>query len=515
MEETQSSSNKPIAKNTLMLSVRLAFTMIVSLYTSRVVLNTLGVEDYGIYSVVGGVVGLFTFLNAAMGGATSRFLTFELGRGDFQRLKDTFSSSLIVHIGIALGILLLAETVGLWFVCNKLVIPQERMYAAHWVYQLSILSMAVSVTQVPYTASIISHEKFNVLAYIEMTSAALKLAIVYLLLIGDLDKLILYAVLVLAVSILMAFVSRVYCLRKFEECRFRWVWNPKILKPMLTFSGWDLYNNMSQTARRQGMVMVVNMFFGPILNASVNIATIVEGQISAVAYNIINAVRPQIIKNYAQGNIAESVRLIKQASKYTIVLFTLFSVPFVLEADYILRLWLGDNLPPYVTMFVIYSLFTGCLIGLQSIMNIGIGATGNIKKVSFYSGTICLLNLVVLYVFLKLGFKENSIYVIYLVFAFGVYLANVISLKKEIPSFSIVSFLIKDTVLPIIMALIVYFLCVFVKRTLFVEDCLISLIGLLIFNAIITIGFSFLVVLSKEERRIFREYVLLKLKKKA
>lgn len=507
MEETQSSSNKRIAKNTLMLSVRLAFTMIVSLYTSRVVLNTLGVEDYGIYSVVGGVVGLFTFLNAAMGGATSRFLTFELGRGDFQRLKDTFSSSLIVHIGIALGILLLAETVGLWFVCNKLVIPQERMYAAHWVYQLSILSMAVSVTQVPYTASIISHEKFNVMAYIEMASAALKLAIVYLLLIGDLDKLILYAVLVLAVSVVMALVSRIYCLRKFEECGFRWVWNPKILKPMLTFSGWDLYNNMSQTVRRQGMVMVVNVFFGPILNASVNIATIVEGQITAVAYNIIHAVRPQIVKSFAQGNVADSVRLMMIASKYTIILFAIFTVPFILEADYILHLWLGKNLPPYVTMFVTYSLFTGCLIGLQSIMNIGIGATGNIKKVSFYSGTIYLLNLVVLYVFLKSGFRENSIYIIYLVFAFGVYLANVFSLKKEIPEFLVGKYFIRVILPPLLVFVLVFLIVFYVKDILNLNDGWGAILLFVSISALLVLVAAYCFLLSKEERMHVNLYI--------
>lgn len=374
------------------------------------------------------------------------------------------------------------------------------MYAAHWVYQLSILSMAVSVTQVPYTASIISHEKFNVMAYIEMTSAALKLAIVYLLLIGDLDKLILYAVLVLAVSVVMALVSRIYCLRKFGECRFRWVWNPKILKPMLSFSGWDLYNNMSQTARRQGTVMVVNMFFGPILNASVNIATIVEGQISAVAYNIIHAVRPQIVKSYAQGNIAESVRLMMLASKYTIILFAIFIVPFVLEADYILHLWLGNELPPYVTMFVTYSLFTGCLLSLQTILNIGIGATGNIKKVSFYSGTICILNLVVLYAFLKLGSKESSIYIVYLIFTLGVYLANVFSLKREIPEFFVGKYFIRVILPPSLVFGLVFLIVFYIKGILNLNDGWGAILLLGTISALLVLVAAYCFLLSNEER---------------
>lgn len=507
----QSSNNQRIVKNAIILALRMSFMMVVQLYTSRVVLSVLGIEDYGIYSVVGGVVGLFLFLNTAMSGATSRFLTYELGRNNPIRLRETFSSSLIVHIGIALVILVIAETIGLWFLCNKLVIPEERMYAAHWVYQFSILSMAVSVTQVPYNASIISHEKFNVLAYVEMLQTTLRLGIVYLLMIGDADKLVLYSGLGLMVSVLMAVISRTYCVRKFEETSFHWVWKANILKPMLTFSGWDLYSNMSLTARRQGTVMVVNMFFGPILNASVNIATIVEGQINFLAQNIIHAVRPQIVKSYAQGNVADSIRLMMQASKYTIILYAMFVVPFVLKADYILHLWLGNNLPPYVVMFVIYSLFTGCLIGLQTILNIGIGATGNVKKVSFYSGTICLLNLVALYVFLKLGFKENSIYIIYLVFAFGVYLANVFSLKKEIPSFSIYEYFLKQIFPAMVLFVVVYLSGSYIHGTMKV-DGFVSLLDVFFVSVILTGAGAYCFILKTAERKKFNELVRRKLK---
>lgn len=220
---TPSSSNKRIAKNTLMLYIRMFISMLVGLYTSRVVLATLGVEDYGIYGVVGGVVGMMGFLNASMSGATSRFLTFELGKGDKERLAKTFSSALIVHIGIAIVVLILAETVGLWFLSNKLNIPAERMQAAHWVYQLSILSAMFGITQVPYNAAIIAHEKMDVYAYIEILNVTLKLLIVYLLTIGDFDKLKFYAVLTFAVSLIIMMIYRIYCLRHFKESRFHWV----------------------------------------------------------------------------------------------------------------------------------------------------------------------------------------------------------------------------------------------------------------------------------------------------
>ena len=252
------SDNRRIAKNAVMLYVRMFFTMIVGLYTSRVVLNVLGVEDYGIYGVVGGVIGMLGFLNASMSGATSRFLTFELGRGDQKRLADTFSSALIVHMGIALFVLLIAETVGLWFLTHKLVIPAGRMPAAHWVYQMSVLSALIGITQVPYNATIIAHEKMDVYAWVEILHAVLRLLIVYLLTIGNFDKLILYAALGLAVSVFIRMIYRVYCMRHFSESHFHWLWDKSILKPLLNFSGWDLYGNMAFTVRSHVSNFILN-----------------------------------------------------------------------------------------------------------------------------------------------------------------------------------------------------------------------------------------------------------------
>ena len=303
MAENKLSNNKRIAKNTIMLYIRMLLSMVVSLYTSRVVLNTLGVEDYGIYGVVGGVVAMFSFLNNTMSGATSRFLTFEMGRGDFKRLKNTFSSALIIHLLIVCAILLLAETIGLWFLANKLVIPVERMGAAHWVYQLSILSMAINVTQVPYNASIIAHEKMDVYAYVEILNVTLKLLIVYLLVIGDFDKLILYAVLTLVVSMTIAFIYRIYCIRNFEECRFEWNWNKNILKGLLSFSTYNLYGNFGSVMNMQGTNFALNHFWGVILNSASGIATTVANVVNSFTSNILVAFRPQITKSYAQGDI--------------------------------------------------------------------------------------------------------------------------------------------------------------------------------------------------------------------
>ncbi|MDY5953612.1 MAG: polysaccharide biosynthesis protein, partial [Sodaliphilus sp.] len=286
MQDT-TSNNKRIAKNTIMLYIRMFISMVVGLYTSRVVLATLGVEDYGIYGVVGGVVGMMGFLNASMSGATSRFLTFELGKGDKERLAKTFSSALIVHIAIAIIVFILAETVGLWFLCNKLNIPEGRMEAAHWVYQFSILATMLSITQVPYNATIIAHEKMDVYAYMEILNVTLKLLIVYLLCIGNFDKLILYASLMLAVSILIMMVYRIYAIRQFPEAHFHWIWDKTYLRPILSFSGWDLYGNMACTIRQQGSVFLINIFYGVALNAACNIASTMQGILLQFSSNVV------------------------------------------------------------------------------------------------------------------------------------------------------------------------------------------------------------------------------------
>ena len=303
-------NTKRLAKNTIALYFRMLLSMVVSLYTSRIVLNTLGVEDYGIYNVVGGVVAMFGFLNASMSGATARFLSFELGKGNFLRLKKTFSSALIIHIGIALIILIIAETLGLWFLNHKLVIPADRIDAAQWAYQFSILSTLITITQAPYNASIIAHEKMTIYAYVEILNVTLKLLVVYLLVIGNFDKLILYSFFIFTVSTLIALIYRLYCIRHFNECRFHWIWDTSILKPMLSFSGWDLYGNMSVTVKQQGLNMLLNIFWGPLLNSANGVATSVQGAILGFSSNIITAAKPQIIKSYAESNIYRMKTLI-------------------------------------------------------------------------------------------------------------------------------------------------------------------------------------------------------------
>ena len=435
-------SNSRIAKNTVFLYLRMLLSLVVSLYTSRVVLQVLGAQDYGLYSVVGGIVIMFGFLNSSMSGAPSRFLTYEIGRKDDERLKDTFSSAMEVHIAIALVIFVVAETVGLWLLAYKLNIPEGRMGAAHVVYQTSVLSMMVGVTQVPYNASIIAHEKMDVYAYVEMLNILLKLVIVYVLLIGNLDKLILYAFLILGVSVFIAVIYRVYCIRKFKECHFHAVWRPKVIKPLLTFSGWDLYGNMSGTVQQQGINMIVNHFLGVAINAASGIATTVNVAVAGFAKNIIMAFRPQIIQNYAQGNIGAMSKLMTNASKYCLMLFLAMSLPLIAVMPYVLQLWLTE-VPAKTVEICRIVLLTNIPGLLNSIVVIGIHATGKIKRLSFISGSLFLLTLLPVYIVLYADGAVEEVYWCTFISMGGVFISDSIILKRNIPDFPLSLFLVE------------------------------------------------------------------------
>lgn len=409
------SNNKRIAKNTIMLYMRMGISMLVGLYTSRIVLQVLGVSDYGIYGVVGGIVAFIGFLNSSMSGATSRFLTYELGRGAEGKLKETFVSSFWVHLIIAAIIFVLAETVGLWFLYNKLVIPEARMNAAFWVYQFSVASAVVGITQVPYNASVISHEDMDLYAYIEIANILLKLVIVYLLIFIPIDKLILYAVLYFAVSFGIAMFYRWYCIHHYEESRLTLTWDKEIVNRMLKFCGWDLYGNGCVVAKQQGINFLVNIFFGVALNAGISIASVVSGTLSGFTSNITLALRPQIIKNYAQRDYITMQNLMSQGIKYIILLQACCTIPCVLEADYVLHLWL-DTVPPYAVVFCQWMFIASLFSASNGILIVAIHATGRIKYLSYISGSISVIQLPILYLLYSNG--QNPVWA-YILGIFG------------------------------------------------------------------------------------------------
>lgn len=436
------SNNKRIFKNAIMLYIRMLLSMFVGLYTSRVVLQVLGVEDYGIYGLVGGVVAMMGFINASMGGATSRFITYELGIGDKKRLNETFSSALIVHFIIALLIIFIGETIGLWFLCNKLVIPEERLNAAHWVFHLSILSAAIGITQPPYSACMMAHERMDIYAYYELLHVTLKLLIVFVIRYFEFDKLIFYAILVVSVSIFMRAIYRIYCVRHYEESRFQWVWNKSLLKSMLSFSGWDLYGNMSFSLVQHGRNFIINIFFGVLLNAACSIATTVQGTIQRFSTNIKAAFRPQIIKSYATHDYARMQYLISQGSMFSYLMVMVVSVPIAFEIHYVIDLWLGQ-VPVFVPSFCRILLMQNAFITINAYLIIAIHATGDVKRF-FYAGSLSLLQLPVLYIFFKyFHVNPNWTYFVSFFFSFLSLFVYAAIAKVQVPKLDVWTILLK------------------------------------------------------------------------
>lgn len=442
------SSNRTIAKNTLLLYLRMALTMLVSLYTSRVILSVLGIIDDGIYNIVGGAVSMFMFLNGALAGATSRFLTFELGRDDEDRLKKTFSAALLVHIILAALIFILLETVGLWLLNHKLVIPEERMHAARIVYQLSVFATILSITQVPYSASLIAHEKMGAFAYMSILEVVLKLLICYLVYISPIDKLISYGILVLCVKTLVMMIYRVYCIRRFEECHFHIVKDRGVIKPILSFSGWDLLGHFSSMARDQGVDVVLNMFFGPAINSAGGKAGIICNAVNGFSNNFLTAIKPPIVKSYAIGDIQKMESLMIDASKYAYSLLMLLSVPFFFESQFVIDLWL-KNPPAYSSVFCSLGLGLSVLTAIFSPLVYAIHASGNIRFMSLVNGTIWVTVVPITYVMLLSGKSPIVPYIVKFFLLFLVVLSNLHSVKKNIPDFKR-SFFLRNTFLPAI-----------------------------------------------------------------
>lgn len=438
--QQQQSNNKRIAKNTVLLYVRMLFGMAITFYTSRVILDKLGVEDFGIYGVVGGVISMFTFLSSSMAGSTSRFLTFELGTKNFGKLKRTFSAALTIHILLAFVILVLSETIGLWWLENKLVISEDRMNAARWVYQISIAISMIGIIQVPFNASLISHERMNVFAYIEILNSTGKLLVAYLLSIGDFDKLILYTILTFCVAILVFSIYCIYCYRNFSEVKFELSWDKNIITPLLGFSKWNVLGTLAYTSRTQGLNILLNLFYGITVNAAFGIASQVQNAIQSFSSSLITASQPQIIKLYAKGDIDNMQNLIFNVSKFSFLLLSLISVPLIIENNFVLHLWL-KKVPDFAVIFSQLNLVAGLLTGMFMVFTIANFAVGKLRLWSIITSIIHLAIIPISYIFLKLGNKPFIPFIFNIILLFIGYFCSVLIFKYHVPKFSIRFFL--------------------------------------------------------------------------
>lgn len=397
------SNNKRIAKNTLFLYFRMILIMGVTLYTSRVILDKLGVDDYSLYQSVGGVVGMLSFLNGTLSNGTSRFLTYELGAGNQARLQATFSTAFYVHLVLGLIVLLLMETGGMWFLHHKLVIPPERLTACIWVFQFSIAATFIAITQVPYTAVIMAHEHMNIYAYVSIFEAVGKLLICYLLAIADFDKLIFYASLVAVVQFITALVYQFYCMKKFGESRLQMVFDKKILRSLMGFSGWNIMANMTETLKLQGIIILLNMFFSSAVVAAQAIANQVAAAMMQFVNNFRAAVNPPIIKLYAAGEEGKSRKLTLKTTVYCFDLILMLGLPAIMVMEQLLDLWLVE-VPEYAVVFTQYIIARNIMGTFSASFYIPMMAANKIKSNSWASLYIGIGEFILLYILLKLGF---------------------------------------------------------------------------------------------------------------
>ncbi len=432
--------NKRIARNTAFLYFRMLLSSVVSLYTSRVVLDTLGVRDFGIYNLVGGIVAILAFLNGTMSIATMRFLNYEMGLDNPGRLKGTFGTSLMIHGMIAIILVIAAETVGLWYINADLVIEPSRMLAANWVYQFSILTTVVTVMQIPFTAAIMAHEKMDVYAYISLGYTFLKLAIVLLLLwIPTFDNLIIYALLFFVISLIVGMSYFGYSVVKFNECRGRPRFDRSQARKMLKYSGWDIFGNLAYTSRVQGSNIILNNFGGTVLNAAAAITVQVVGTLQNFAQAVISAFRPQVVQLYARREYPDMLKLLYNAGKFSSLLMALAIVPVFIEMPALLSLWLKE-VPEWTVVFCRLCLLTAIGELLKMSVDMGIHATGRIFRLSFITGTMLLLELPAMYFLLRYYQWPPVVYAIHLGWIFVIVFAETLILKYQLREFSILRF---------------------------------------------------------------------------
>lgn len=498
------SSNKRIAKNTVMLYIRMFITLLIGLYTSRVILNALGVTDYGVYNVVGGFVGLFGLVSASMSGSISRFITFELGRGSIEKLRLVFSTASIVQIAIAGIVLLLAETVGLWYLYNKMVIPEDRMFAAQIVFQLSVVSFVLGLIYVPYNAAIIAHEEMGKFAMFSIVESVAKLVIALVVRYAAVDKLILYASLGCMVSWAMCLGYIYYCKRHFEECTFRYRFDKTLFSQIFSFAGWNAIGTSAAILRSQGANLLLNLFGGPAVNAAAGVATTLTGVVGGFVSNFTTAYNPQITKSYASANYERLHGLLYTFSRLSYYMMFFFALPVFLNARFILTLWLG-TVPEHTVAFVrLVILFMLTEVISQPLITAK-NATGRIRNYQIVVGGVLLIALPLSYVFLIMGAPVESVYVANLISVILAFLARIWMLRGDLPNWSSRTFLFSVGFRIVIVSVAASLLPVLSYIVL--DDSWIRLIVTSLISVVTVIVSSYFLGLNTKERHLAVSFI--------
>lgn len=503
-------NNKRILKNTVYLYMRQFVIMALSFFTTRIVLEKLGASDYGVNNVVGGFVSMFTVLNSILQTGTRRFLSLNLGKGDALVLKDTFSTAFVIHLIVGTFVVVLLETFGIWFLNSQLNIDSGRMVAANWVFQFSVLTVFLSITQTPYTAAVTSHENFSIYAFMSIFETVAKVAVLFLLIFIPGDKLIIYSALLLGVSAINISVYRVYCIRKFPECQFTLKVNHNLLKEMVRFSGWSVIANVFQVGNTQGVSILLNIFFSTLVNAARGLATTVTFTISQFVNGFIIAAEPQLVKYYGANDREHFEKLVFNITQYTLFLLAIFAVPVFMEIDYVLKLWLTE-VPQYTSEFIKITIISSLLVNSYIMIDKAIIASGHIKQMALIGNTIPVIQLPLVYIFLKLGYSPVVTYIITLVPQFLGMFAN-LWISKHYISFPSGRFffqiMVKNSLFIIIACIIPY-----IVREM-MPDGLLRFLVVCSLSVFCTIGIMYSFAMNAETKQMVRQKVIGKIFKR-
>lgn len=498
-EESHNSANKRIAKNTIALYLRMIIVMLVGLYTSRVVLDALGVTDYGIFNLVAGVVVIVNLLSSSLNSATSRFLTFSLGKGNNDELSLTFSVALYIHLGLSIIMLLIGETIGLWFVNTQLVIDGGRMTAANWAYQAALFSTFISISQVPYNATIISHERISIFAIFEIITTCLKLLIALLALQYNHDRLILYSILYAMVSILMMGCYRLYCIHNFKETHLRKIFERKLALRLLSFTGWNMFSHVGEATCKQGVSIILNRTFGTFINGAAGVALQVQAVLYGFIGNITTAFAPQIVKEYSQSNYSRVNQLIFTGTKLTSFLTLFVSVPVYICLEPLMSIWL-KQVPEYSVAICRVLLIHNFVNAFNPMIVYAINATGKIRGRSLFSGIIYIANLVLAYIILVFTSYAPLVYLVFPLNSFLILIYNIFNYMKLEKSFPCYSFIRNVLIKTISVGFICIYICNLLSNVI-ILNALGGFIILLTSTTTIAILF-YIAIITKAEKQL-------------
>lgn len=489
----------------------MVFVLFLGLYTTRVTLNALGVDDFGIYNVVGGFVSMFVFLNTSMSNGIQRFFNFELGRNGVEGARKVYVTSLIIQLLLLGIIILLTETLGLWYLHNKMVIPAERFGAAQCVFQFSVLSFVLVIMQVPYNAAIMAHEQMNFYAFIGILDAILKLLIVLLIPYASYDLLILYAALIAAVSLLNFILAFTYAKINFEEISIKPLFEKGLFKSMLSFSGWNIFGTFAGMMREQGLNMILNLFFGPVVNAARGVAFQVTGGLQGFVANISTAIRPQIVQSYAQGNYTRTINLMHSLSKVSICFLYIVAYPIVLEIDYVLNLWLGGNVPDNTSIFVIIVVLITFLNNMNAAVSAVVHASGKMKRYQLVTSIITLSSIPVAYYSLFLGGNPESVFWMSFIFTLIMQITSLFILKGII-DFSIMRYA-RQVLLPFLLIILSTFVFPLIPLY-FMEEGFVRFLVVGVIAVLTSSIALYLIGLNTSEKDIVNSFIAKLLRKK-